>query len=105
MKRPLENRDGGIIAYRSFLDQWAASRRTTRTIKQSSEAPECIEWPPLPPETPVPYVSSYDETGAPFFRTGLRSWTDALENGEHVVSWERRPQKAIMKQADEKQIE
>lgn len=42
---PIEENKGGIVAYRRFLREWAAERRTTRTIQHYSEATNPAPWP------------------------------------------------------------
>ncbi|KAM5471916.1 hypothetical protein MauCBS54593_003323 [Microsporum audouinii] len=81
---PLEEGKGGIAAYRGFLSEWAATRRTTRTIKHYSEAAKPILWPA---DTKPKHFILQTETGP--LELGCRTGTEALAAGDYVTCWER----------------
>ncbi|KAM5448549.1 hypothetical protein MaudCBS49596_005343 [Microsporum audouinii] len=81
---PLE--DGiDISAYRKYLSEWAAIRRTTKTIKHLSEATEPISLSGYIPPTPV---TVHDEVNGDY-QTTIRPRKDAEKAGDYVTRWER----------------
>ncbi|WEW57639.1 hypothetical protein PRK78_003106 [Emydomyces testavorans] len=85
---PLEDGKGGIMAYRSFLAEWAAVRRTTRTIKHFSEATNPISWPAYID----PRRFTFETKNGTHYSV-CRKRADALMFGDYVTCWERPPQK------------
>ncbi|DAA74349.1 TPA_exp: Uncharacterized protein A8136_3547 [Trichophyton benhamiae CBS 112371] len=83
LQLPLE--DGFDISdYRKYLSEWAAVRRTTKTIKHSSEATEPLsipEYPKLVPYQPRNEFRNFD--------VYTRSRAEAEEAGDYVTRWER----------------
>ncbi|KAI9751735.1 MAG: trifunctional histidinol dehydrogenase [Chaenotheca gracillima] len=75
VKATLEKGQGGVEAYRGYLAKWAAERRTTRAIKDHSEATDPLFWPEPPKEI------------SPF-----RNQMAAKAAGLNVVDWRRPPQ-------------
>ncbi|KAM5473418.1 hypothetical protein MauCBS54593_002213 [Microsporum audouinii] len=81
---PLE--DGiDILAYKKYLSEWAAIRRTTKTIKHFSEATEPISLSGYIPPTPV---TVHDEVNGDY-QTTIRPRKDAEKAGDYVTRWER----------------
>ncbi|KAI2086306.1 hypothetical protein LOZ36_003445 [Ophidiomyces ophidiicola] len=73
-----------IAAYRSFLADWAAARRTTRSIKHHSEAKYPASVPPYPEL--VPFIKATRFGPLKILR---RRRADVLKCGEYATCWER----------------
>ncbi|WEW61463.1 hypothetical protein PRK78_006953 [Emydomyces testavorans] len=85
LQLPLE--DGkDIAAYRSYLNEWAVVRRTTKTIEHYSEATNPIPWPIYPePQKLLVHDGSVSYTHR-------RRRRDVEAAGGYVTRWDRPPQ-------------
>lgn len=89
LQLPLE--DGFDISdYRKYLSDWAARRRTTKTIKHSSEATEPLSLPEYPKLEPYQPRTEFRN-----FEVYTRSRAEAEEAGDYVTRWERPAQREL----------
>jgi hypothetical protein len=83
-----------VTTCRDFLARWVADRRTKRTIHDHPEAKEPLDWPAIPEVEPCKYLAGFKADGQAYWDVEIPDHTRylALQDGRHVVSWERPPQ-------------
>lgn len=100
VKVAVEGGDEGVKKIRSFLAEWAEGRRLKeRNGPITASSP--LNWPEIPPDTPIPFMSYPDSENesslkGKIYPSGYRRANDAMHSGQHVVRWERPSMKSLL---------
>lgn len=91
-KHPEVLLDHPVADFRKVLDDWCEKRRSGEQINMYTDAPNYIDWPPLP----GPVLEEIEMGTPPVKRTMARyNWTriELLKKGQRVLEWQRPPQR------------
>ena len=93
--------DSDMSAFRNFLNEWVATRKSNGDMKRYLNAPNQLTWPDLPtaPDYSVPFKLDKTLDGEPIWRTGPRFRRTAMEKEQYCFCWERPPQSSLLKKA------
>ncbi|KAI8952197.1 kinase-like domain-containing protein [Xylaria longipes] len=91
--------DSDVSTFRTFLNEWVATRRANNDMDQYLNAPNRLTWPDLPrsPDYDVPFERGTTKDGVKNWATGPRTIRTAIKNGQYVFDWKRLPQSRLRK--------
>ncbi|KAM5370882.1 hypothetical protein ACJZ2D_008315 [Fusarium nematophilum] len=84
-----------VSEFRQVLREWCKKRRS-RTIALHTDAPNFIDWPPLPEPPPSEVLTYYMDRTTSEMRVEY-DWSrnELLEQGKTVLNWQRPPQRRL----------
>ena len=93
VQHPDSRLDHPVSVFRQALDDWREQRRTGTQITEYLQAPDSLDWPPLP-DPPLTEVEIHYQTGTVKEMQKLYDWrrTDLLKKGKAILPWQRPPQ-------------
>ncbi len=91
--------DANVSAFREFLNEWVATRKSDGNADRYLNAPSRITWPDLPdpPDYNVPFEAGETLDGETIWATGARIRRTAIEKGQYCFRWQRPPQSRLLK--------
>ncbi|OAA73102.1 Protein kinase-like domain protein [Cordyceps fumosorosea ARSEF 2679] len=102
-KHPDARLDSPVHDFRKVLDDWRERRRKGKQISVNTDAPNALDWPPLPDPEPTTDQGAEVETVSELREPDgwdpesqkQYDWkrTELLQEGKVVLNWQRPPQK------------
>ncbi|KAF2793380.1 hypothetical protein K505DRAFT_337859 [Melanomma pulvis-pyrius CBS 109.77] len=94
--------DSDVSKFRSFLNEWVTTRRSSGDMERYLNTPNPPTWPDLPtsPDFSVPFECGTTKDGETRWVTGYRMRKTAMELGQYVFRWDRPPQSRLRKSKD-----
>ncbi|QKX60133.1 uncharacterized protein TRUGW13939_07276 [Talaromyces rugulosus] len=101
VKHPDVLLDHPVSEFRALLTRWCEKRRSGKHITVRTEAPNFLDWPPLP-DPPLSEVETHYQDGTAVKKLKkVYQWrrTELRELGRTILNWQRPPQRRLAQNA------
>ena len=97
VKHPDVLLDQPVSVFQQVLKEWCEKRRAGKQITAHTDAPNFLDWPPVP-DPPLSEVETHYADGTVKELKKLYCWkrNEFLEKGKTVLNWQRPPQRSML---------